>query len=88
MILIGNPQVKNPPGTTWRKTQKLNAKPGQIYVLAEFLPPGKFIATKHGREPNNYKGLRRVIFSYVLTDGAWPYPHATDPSLKGTLHAN
>lgn len=87
MILHNIPQVKHPPSATWRQTQKLGAKPSQIYVCAGFFAPSKFIHPKPGDGTNKYKGLRRVIFSYVLTDGAWLYPHATDPSLKGTFHA-
>lgn len=81
------PQVKQPPSATWRKTQKLGANPSWIYVCAGFLPPGKLSTTKPGAWANKHKGLRWVIFSYVLTDGACLYPHATDPSFKGTLHA-
>jgi hypothetical protein len=88
MTLISIPKVKHLPGTTWRKTQKLGTKLSQTYVCAGFFAPGKWRTSKPGEEPNKYMGLRRVIFSYVLTDGAWPYSHATDPSLKGTLHAN
>ena len=81
------PQVKHPSGVTWRQTQKLGAKSSRIYVCVEVIASGKFIPPKPGVEPNKHKGLRRVFFSYVLTDGAWPYLHATDPSLKGTFHA-
>jgi hypothetical protein len=88
MLLNSTPQVKHLPSTTGRQTQKLGAKQSQIYVCAGFSAPGKSVTTKPDEQPNKYKGLRRVIFSYVLTDGAWLYPHATDPSLKGTLHAN
>ena len=88
MIPNNIPQVKHLPSTTGRQTQKLGAKQSQIYVCAGFSAPGKWATTKLGEEPNQYKGLRRVIFSYVLTDGAWPYSHATHPLLKGTLHAN
>ena len=87
MTLPNIPQVKHPPGATWRRTQKLGAKPSQIFVCAGFFTPGKFIPPKPGAGANKYKGLRRVIFSYVLADGACLYPHATDPSFKGTFHA-
>lgn len=87
MTMLNTPQVKQPPSATWRKTQKPGVRPSWIYVCAGFLPPSKLSTSKPGAGANKYKGLRRVIFSYVLTDGACPYPHATDPSFKGTLHA-
>lgn len=81
------PQVKQPPSATWRKTQKLGEKSSLIYVCAGFLLPGKLGASKPGARPNKYKALRRVFFSYVLTDGAWLYSHATDPLFKEAFHA-
>ena len=87
MTLPNIRQVKQSPSTTWRKTQKPGAKPYWINVCAKFLPPCKLSTSKPGIWPSKYKGLRRVIFSYVLTDDAWPYPHATDPSLKEILYA-
>ena len=87
MTLHHIPQVRKLPSATLRKTQKPGVKPSWIYVCAGFLPPGKLSISKPGAGANKYKGLRLVIFSYVLTDGACPYPHVTDPSFKGTLHA-
>lgn len=81
------PQVKQPPSATWRKTQKPGANPIWIYVCVGFLPPGKLSTSIPDAGGNKYKGLRRVNFSYVLTDGACFYTHATDPSFKGTFHA-
>lgn len=81
------PQVKQPSSATWDKTQKLGANLSWIYVCVRFLPPGKLGTSKLGTGGMKYKGLRRVIFSYVLTDGAWSYLHATDPLSKGTFRA-
>ena len=87
MTSHNTPQVKQPSGSTWDKTQKLGAKLSWIYVCVRFLPPGKLGTSKLGTRAMKYKDLRRVFFSYVLTDGAWPYSHATDPLSKGTFHA-
>lgn len=87
MVSNNNLHAKHPPSCTWRKTQKPGGNSCWIYVCARFLVPGKFKTTKPGAGANKHKGLRRVFFSYVLTDGAWSYPHATDPSLKGAFHA-
>lgn len=81
------PQVKQPSGSTWDETQKLGVNLSWIYVCVGFLRPGKLGTSKLGAGAMKFKGLRRVIFSYVLTDGAWPYSHATDPLSKGTFHA-
>lgn len=82
-----NPQVKQAPSATWRKTPKPGAGPSWLCVCAGFLAPGKLSTSKPDARANKYKGLRRVIFPYVLTDGACLYPHATDPSFRGTFHA-